>query len=887
MWRVLLIGVISLSIAAPLLVAQTNYAVGFSVTAAGYVTVYLSGPPGSDVMILHYGIEGGPQLAWTQVFDEEMSWNGRNFSVTIGPFENGTWISWVFYDNTTGSWVNYDGHPFWNWNLQVNPTDVGRTYATVLQNGSILITAVGRAPDDLSIRYSVTAGPQAGSALINASTTPMNYDPLSGNYTVLLGPFASGTLVQWVYYDSSTGRYYRAPDGAYFAIRDVYSPILFLGANYTNYVFLTSQSIGVTLTLDDLEPKPTPMVLSFVLNSTHYNTSLTLEPGLNVLNFSLPNYLPQGIFHPELDLYQGGDLVRTASLPPLYVLNTTGKEPLSFVLVWNMHQPLYVAPNGTWEEPWIWLHTGQDFPWRGETVGSYELQALLLEHFNVSVTIDFTPVLLYQWEDILHGKGVTFSSDFGIDLEHDVNATNFTLSLYRQLVREGRVEVLTVPLYHPLQPLMLSDGWYSDVLAQILMGENITYTVFGVRANGIWTPEMAFDMSLVSLYNQSGISYTVLDQEAFLPHSTLVKGNLNPDQPFIVENNVGQRTVVLFRNTTLSNEFGYYFFNQPPQLTAEDLIHQLAAIYMRDPGGVVTVALDGENPLIFNPSTGPADLYAIYQALSEQGQWIVTQTIGEAVAAHRPTSVLTNLPESSWDLNLDYWNNGYPGKEYIWGNVSEAREYLVAYTTILGKTVSPQFPLPFDQVPNSTDQLDTLWNYLYVAEGSDWTWQTGPPADGPSWFMQQALLYSRAVMNGVESAFHHLWIKGISVEGRELDVTVDNALGSTVSVNLVISAGGENRTYPITLDPGVDHVMLGPLELGGKDYRVTLCAPVTPQEVGAAVKPIGSCGFPITSRDLPAVSEVEGGGGLVGLPLIVAAVGLGIASILALRWLRK
>jgi len=194
----------------------------------------------------------------------------------------------------------------------------------------------------------------------------------------------------------------------------------------------------------------------------------------------------------------------------------------------------------------------------------------------------------------------------------DIEAVNFTLNLYKSLIKDGKIEVLTVPFYHLLQPLLLQDGYWSDVLSQIRMGENLTHEVFGIWPNGTWTPEMAFDMGLVSLYNESNISFTILDQEAFLPYVTLVNGSLNPNQPFIVKNNLGQSIIVLFRNTTLSNEFGFKFFSQPPQLTAKELIQQLAEIYMNNPGGVVTVALDGENPLIFNPTTGPADLYAIY-----------------------------------------------------------------------------------------------------------------------------------------------------------------------------------------------------------------------------------------------------------------------------------
>ncbi|TRM96550.1 glycoside hydrolase, partial [Sulfolobus sp. F1] len=278
------------------------------------------------------------------------------------------------------------------------------------------------------------------------------------------------------------------------------------------------------------------------LAGQNYTTSQILNSGRNQVTLSIQtSNIKQGIYHPLLIVLVNKTLEMQAMLPPFYILNTTGKKPLSLVIVWNMHQPLYIAPNGTWEEPWVWLHTGQDFEWNNSIIGAYELQALLIRQFNVSVTIDFTPVLLYQWEVILHEKNVSFSSNFGIEVNHDIEAVNYTLNLYKQLANEGKVEVLTVPFYHPLQPLLLQDGYWSDVLAQILMGENLTHQVFGIWANGTWTPEMAFGMGLVGLYNQSNISFTILDQQAFLPYVTLVNGSLNPDQPFIVENNLGQR----------------------------------------------------------------------------------------------------------------------------------------------------------------------------------------------------------------------------------------------------------------------------------------------------------------------------------------------------------
>lgn len=304
-----------------------------------------------------------------------------------------------------------------------------------------------------------------------------------------------------------------------------------------------------------------------MLNGVQSQFPESLSPGINQVNLTINQNLPQGVYTPTLSISQGGNTLLSRSLPPLYVLNTTGKKPLALVLVWNMHQPLYVEPNGSWGQPWVPLHTGQDFLWNGKLVGSYELQALLVNQYNVSVTMDFTPVLLYQWETLLHERNFNYVGNFPGNISYDVQATNYTIQLYRQLVQEGKLEVLTVPFYHPLMAIEYDNGWGSDMLSQILMGENFTHYVFGVWASGAWTPEEAFNMGLLHLYNESNNSFTVLDQQAYLPYVTLISGSLNPDQPFLVKDSTGESMYVLFRNTTLSNEFGFSFFSQFPQLT--------------------------------------------------------------------------------------------------------------------------------------------------------------------------------------------------------------------------------------------------------------------------------------------------------------------------------
>ena len=73
---------------------------------------------------------------------------------------------------------------------------------------------------------------------------------------------------------------------------------------------------------------------------------------------------------------------------------------LFLALLWHQHQPLYkdtsaAAPQGSYLHPWVRLHAVRDY---------YSMAALVAAHPGVHLTINLTPVLLWQLEDyIAHG----------------------------------------------------------------------------------------------------------------------------------------------------------------------------------------------------------------------------------------------------------------------------------------------------------------------------------------------------------------------------------------------------------------------------------------------------------------------------------------------------
>ena len=75
---------------------------------------------------------------------------------------------------------------------------------------------------------------------------------------------------------------------------------------------------------------------------------------------------------------------------------------LHLALCWHQHQPLYKdlaapEPRGSYTQPWVRLHATRDY---------YSMAALVAEHPRLHLTINITPVLLWQIEDYVE-RGAT------------------------------------------------------------------------------------------------------------------------------------------------------------------------------------------------------------------------------------------------------------------------------------------------------------------------------------------------------------------------------------------------------------------------------------------------------------------------------------------------
>jgi alpha-amylase/alpha-mannosidase (GH57 family) len=513
-------------------------------------------------------------------------------------------------------------------------------------------------------------------------------------------------------------------------------PVVRVSVSTDKYAYSLHDSVVATVLVTNLRDVPLD---GLTINSTAYDSNdlrvlrfpslinasagpLTSEEFNESTAFSLSDQNYQIVS----DVMANGTIIGSSSVP-LVVLNTSGRAPLDLAMVFHMHQPIYLNLQGQFEQPWVQIHSGGDFEYNASWYGAYFWHVFMLQsHPGVKVTFNLQPSLLYQWNASL--ENFEYNGSFpaqGASLSYDLKSINQTVVGYRALAARGQAEILTSPFYHPLSAILVRLGWSSDLLAQIEMGKDYTDSYMNVNASGMWTPEMGFTMGMVPVMQEAGIQYTVLDQANHFVGAGGPASNSSVYQPFELVGANGSHIVVFFRDTQISTDLSTVWNSIPnPRVAGSDFIAAVADVYRSSPGGVLTLASDGENPIIQNGIISALDWNAIYGAIQSQG-WLQTSTLGSVVSDRQITAKLTYVPDGSWSGGFGLWIGAQP-KTAIWEAISKARATLVNLTSKYGA---------------SDPEIKKLWNYLYIAEGSDWEWQT---PSGPAWFAMQGYRYADA-----------------------------------------------------------------------------------------------------------------------------------------------
>ncbi|MCD6484242.1 MAG: hypothetical protein J7L47_03920, partial [Candidatus Odinarchaeota archaeon] len=552
------------------------------------------------------------------------------------------------------------------------------------------------------------------------------------------------------------------------------------------------------------------------------------------IDFTVPN--TEGVFNIIALVKDKASGTTTQKTLPLVIVQPSD-TPLVVSFVWHLHQPIYINPDGYYcqyelfDKPWAQYHIYKgtmpymQHVWAVTTTSDgYKRPANIPEGYpEMNVTINLVPSLLYQWNVTTDGWALWNGTHYVKNPENGlaVNWAKWAIGNYSNLAKEGNVEILTTPFYHPILPLLILKGWAEDAKAQVIGGKQYTYDLLGVNASGMWAPEQAFSLDVVPIIADVGITHLALDPSVLWA----VNSSATIFKPWIIKDpNTNKSVVVFFRDEDISNAISFGWNNYvDTKLAAREYIAKLADIYLMDKNDkrVVAIALDGENwmGVIGGAANSPMLLWDFYNATIEE-PWLVAATLEQAMEMVPPAGTLTDIGTGSWADGLSIWI-GEPEENKIWDYLADKRKFVAAYNY---------------SVPDYEDIKNKAWNFIHIAEGSDWFWWAGFDQNtvDDEWYIGQAYKYADVaalLVNGtleeISSSISVAIEKGSSTGvfpplSQELAVDTTNLITITVknswngSLNLVVYVTApygefpEGQEFPITVDMNSMYTLVVP-----------------------------------------------------------------------------
>ncbi len=308
------------------------------------------------------------------------------------------------------------------------------------------------------------------------------------------------------------------------------------------------------------------------------------------------------------------------------------------------------------------------------------------------------------------------------------------LPTYRSLSEQGQLELITVPFYHPILPLLVdsriaqrpSPGLpipdppfhaEEDARTQLCWAVDKHARVTGKKPVGLWPSEGAVAPEILSMVAEAGLRWLATD-EAILGESLHVyfdrdesgmvrRGDLLY-HPWRVQTDHGDLAII-FRDHDLSDRIGFVYQHLPGAQAAEDMIVRLERIahsFGERSDGLITVILDGENAWEYYEHNGDIFLNELYRRLAQHPD-LRTVTPSEHLAQHPPSDTIEQLASGSWIMgDFTTWM-GDPEHLVAWSHLRDLRE-------TYGIWLQERSPEP--------TTLHLVQNYLFAAEGSDWFW---------------------------------------------------------------------------------------------------------------------------------------------------------------------
>ena len=333
--------------------------------------------------------------------------------------------------------------------------------------------------------------------------------------------------------------------------------------------------------------------------------------------------------------------------------------------------------------------------------------------------------------------------------------------LYERLWREGRIEVSTTPLHHPILPLLcdirtaregnprcdladLDFRFPADAGEQIRRGRALAEDQLGRLPDGMWPSEGSLSEEVLGILGDQGVRWVASDQH-LLQRSLAHCGKQVEGPPHLRPWRLARTDgpAMFFRDNELSDRIGFTYARWPAGDAVGDLVHRARSLLRADPSpedACLAIILDGENAWEFYEDHGEPFLAGLYQALAAVDE-LETVTMSQALEQVEVRS-LPALRAGSWiGANLDTWV-GHPEKNRAWDVLSRARRALAIAAGRDG-----------DDAPAVIEARE----HLLKAEASDWFWWLGDdhPTPYKSAFESLFRIHVRAAWQALGTAPPH------------------------------------------------------------------------------------------------------------------------------------
>jgi alpha-amylase/alpha-mannosidase (GH57 family) len=340
----------------------------------------------------------------------------------------------------------------------------------------------------------------------------------------------------------------------------------------------------------------------------------------------------------------------------------------------------------------------------------------------------------------LVGKGRAFSlHDQRFVIERQRDLIQKVLPTHAEAAKQGRIEISTSPLYHPILPLICdtNQGTVStpglplphnrfrhpeDAREQLQRGLDLHEKVLGLRPKGVWPSEGSISEEVLAIASDLGIQWMASDEGVLsrtLGMSFMRDGqgrlpDASAEKLYTVHGyEQGQtRMHLIFRDHAISDLIGFVYSGMPARDAAVHLMNNIKEsaqpLLNKGSDAVVSIILDGENAWEYYQESGREFLRRFYDALQTDPA-IEAVTVSEAIERHRNFNPLRSLVPGSWiHANFNVWI-GAPEDNRSWDYLYHARNFYAQAAQNV-----------------SEDQRKLAMEELFIAEGSDWNWWYGP-----------------------------------------------------------------------------------------------------------------------------------------------------------------